>query len=301
MVSITNPHDLFFKEVESRRENVIDLIQGTCPPDLVNNLDFSTLSPDKTSYTTEELKEYFSDLVYNCQYRGKYPIKVSLLFEHKSYKPAYPHIQVLRYMLNIWDTQIKKQQSLTPVIPVVFYHGKEKWDMRPFPDYFKGLDAFLEQYIPSFHMVLTDTSRYPDNEIRDTLFAREANKILFLLMKYIFNTGYLKDHLKDILETGREFLKSREGLEFFKSILVYLFTTTEFTVDYIVNIADTISKEGGELAMTTAMKLKEEGKIEGILGLYEAGVKINVIARGMKMSVEEVKKILTDHGMIKDE
>ena len=47
----------------------------------------------------EELKEFYSDIVYNCKYDGKTDIKISLLFEHKSYAPDYPQLQLIKYMI----------------------------------------------------------------------------------------------------------------------------------------------------------------------------------------------------------
>lgn len=82
-----NPHDKFFKEIFSKKEEVQDLIINTLPKYLTNKIDFSSLQLDNTSYVDEELKTSFSDLVYNCIYKGKTTIKISLLLEHKSYRP----------------------------------------------------------------------------------------------------------------------------------------------------------------------------------------------------------------------
>ena len=118
-MSITNPHDLIFKQTQRHIENAVDYIKGTFPQNLVKNLDLAKLKLEESSYTTEELKEYFSDLVYQCTYKGTTEIKITLLFEHKSYKPQYPLLKLLQYMLNIWDRQLNKKQSLTPIIPVL--------------------------------------------------------------------------------------------------------------------------------------------------------------------------------------
>ena len=91
-----NPHDRFFKETFSKKEEVQDLVINTLPKQLSAKLNFTSLQLDNTSYIDEELKENFSDLVYNCKYKGKKTIKISLLLEHKSYKPDYIHIQLLK-------------------------------------------------------------------------------------------------------------------------------------------------------------------------------------------------------------
>jgi len=63
-MEIFNPHDKFFKETFSIRENVIDFLKGTFPEEIFKKLDLSTLTRDNNSYIDEELKEHFSDIVY---------------------------------------------------------------------------------------------------------------------------------------------------------------------------------------------------------------------------------------------
>ena len=118
-MNVTSSHDKFFKEIFSNKEEAVELLKGSLPKELVKNIDFSTLKADNTSYINEELKENFSDLVYDCMYRGKNEIKISILIEHKSFVPKYPHIQLLKYMLNIWETGIKQKKKLIPVVPVI--------------------------------------------------------------------------------------------------------------------------------------------------------------------------------------
>ena len=43
-------------------------------------------------------------------------------------------------MCNIWDTQVKQNKDITPIIPVVFYHGKKLWKYEPMHQYFNIID-----------------------------------------------------------------------------------------------------------------------------------------------------------------
>ena len=106
-MEIFNPHDKFFKETFSIRENVIDFLTGTFPPEIFKKLDLSTLTRDNNSYIDEELKEHFSDIVYTCYCKDK-ELKITLLFEHKSYSVTCPHLQLLKYLLKIWEANIKQ-------------------------------------------------------------------------------------------------------------------------------------------------------------------------------------------------
>ena len=101
MDEITNPHDKFFKEVFSGQEEVASFIRGGLKKDISEKIDTETLRIDNNSYIDSELDEYFSDVVYNCTYKNGEPLKIALLFEHKSYVPDYPHLQLNRYILNI--------------------------------------------------------------------------------------------------------------------------------------------------------------------------------------------------------
>jgi len=102
IMEIFNPHDKFSKETFSIRENVIDFLQGTFPEEILEKLDLFTLALDNNSYIDEELKEHFSDIVYTCFCENN-ELKMALLFVHKSYPITCPYIQVLKYLLKIWE------------------------------------------------------------------------------------------------------------------------------------------------------------------------------------------------------
>ena len=89
-ISINNSHDKFFKETFSNKEEAIDLLRNALPKQLLEKVNLASLQLDNSSYIDEELKESFSDLVFNCKFKGKTDIKIAILIEHKSYVPAYP-------------------------------------------------------------------------------------------------------------------------------------------------------------------------------------------------------------------
>ncbi|MEW5815072.1 MAG: Rpn family recombination-promoting nuclease/putative transposase, partial [Spirochaetota bacterium] len=169
---IQNPHDKFFKETFSDKANAADFIKGTCPPEVLKNLVLSTLTLEKSSYIDEELKEQFSDLVYSCQYGKKRNVSIVLLFEHKSYVPQYPHVQLLKYLLNLWKEDMNARKPLTVVIPLVLYHGRRRWRKRDFSTYFDTCDQEVRRFLPEFDYLLTDLSKFTDREIKEALFHR---------------------------------------------------------------------------------------------------------------------------------
>ena len=124
---LNNIHDSFFKNMFSVKENLQDLLQGTLPPELINKVHLDSLEYDPTEYVDRELDPYFRDINCNMLYGDK-QIKISLLYEHKSYPSKLIHLQLLRYILNVWESQAGSKQELIPVIAIVFYHGKKRWN-----------------------------------------------------------------------------------------------------------------------------------------------------------------------------
>ena len=88
------------------------------------------LDAEKDSFIDENLNETFSDLLFgvNINNRRSY---IYFLFEHKSYRSKNITFQLLKYMVEIWDSKNKNADSdwLPIIIPLVIYHGKERWNL----------------------------------------------------------------------------------------------------------------------------------------------------------------------------
>lgn len=233
-----------------------------------------------TAISMKNLKEFYTDLVFNCKYSGNIIIKVSILFEHKSYKPENEYLQLLRYILNIWDYSVKKKEKPPIVIPVIFYHGSKKWEVKPLSAYFKGVDNSLRQFIPDFKYIFTDIGEISEEIILKEKF-NNINKVMILLFKHIADEKYLKEKMVEIFSLVEEFFAGKKR-EIIITFLLYIMHTTEINKEYIRKCLNAISPEGGEIAMTTAMKLREEGKLEGI----QEGLK--------RKAFEDAKNMLLD-------
>src|SRR5664279_1690410 len=117
------PHDEFFKEIFGDLDHARDLLRGILSSDLQEILDLDHLRRENASFLTNQLAEDFADLVFACPTTGGTAL-VALLLEHKSWAPRHPHLQLLTYMLGIWEKAEKSGDALPPVIPVVLYNGQ---------------------------------------------------------------------------------------------------------------------------------------------------------------------------------
>lgn len=283
MSSLYNPHDKFFKDVFQDRENVIDFIRGVFPEQIKNKLNLDTIDIDNSSYVDEELSEIFSDIVYTCQYDGKTNIRISLLFEHKSYFDKYHKIQVLKYMVRIWESARKNRSELSPVIPVIVYHGSEEWHIRPLSECFIITDDYLKLFIPDFDYILSDFSRYTDDEIKNSLFSRVSLETAILLMKNIHDEDSLRKNLQDYLEISSLYFREEKGLIFMRSLIHYLYGAGDLSAKEVIGAMAAITSEGGTTAMSTATRLMEMGELKGIEKGREEGIETERIRTIKKM------------------
>jgi hypothetical protein len=125
-------------------------------------LNLETLQPAKDSFVDDELRDHFTDLLYETRLQDDTLAYVYLLFEHKSYSEPWTAFQLLRYMVRIWEYVLEQHQVtiLPPIIPLVVYHGEERWqvDVR-----FRQLVTAcppLADYVPDFRYELYDLSMY---------------------------------------------------------------------------------------------------------------------------------------------
>jgi len=123
MSEINNPHDAFFKQFLAKSEIAADFLRNHLPQDVLNLLDVSALELQKDSFVDADLQEHFSDLLYRAPLKTGENAFIYLLFEHKSYPDRWVAFQLLRYMVRIWENELRQAGSFSPIIPLVVYHG----------------------------------------------------------------------------------------------------------------------------------------------------------------------------------
>jgi predicted transposase/invertase (TIGR01784 family) len=164
---LNNANDKYFKGMMSLVGVVRAFAEQFLPRDVQDKLDLDTLEFDNTSYITDELSEFFADMVWKCQYKNGHQFaKISFLLEHKSYKPTHPHFQLLDYIRGAWRLQAGENKRPTVIVPIVLYHGKEPWEYEPLDSYFGVVEPELMRFLPSFDYILVNLQKYSDKVIK---------------------------------------------------------------------------------------------------------------------------------------
>ncbi len=278
---ITHPHDHYFKEIFTHKENAVDFVQHYLPPEVVKLLDVTTLEISKDSFVDSTLQELFSDLLYQVSLRNGQSAYIYLLFDHKSYVDNLVSLQLLGYMVRIWELWLKQQESerkelrkklrqqgesprleklfLPPIMPLVLYHGVDKWNVSTD---FTGLFELPEElrcYTPQYQYWLCDLSSYSDSEIKGVVMLQVG----LLALKYIHRQE-LKERLPEILKLVKEIGNKQTGLACFETLLRYLLSGAGHLNETELAQVVKESLEKGEVIMgTIAEKLILRGRQEG--------------------------------------
>lgn len=155
----SNIHDVFVRDTFSDPERAVVFLEEFLPQPLKNALDLQSLKVVSESYINEELKEHFSDLVFEISTTGNEPINIALLFEHKSRPDKYVLVQVGRYLFAHWAKQISLKKALRPVIPLVYYQGRKAWKAPALIELFPKLEKPIAEFIPDFKHLFFRTQR----------------------------------------------------------------------------------------------------------------------------------------------
>ena len=110
-MEIKKAHDKFIRDLMSRKEVVQDFLRYYLDEKLVKLLDLSTLEIKKDTFVDQELVEHFSDILYQLKFRNGQKTQVYVLIEHKSYSDSLVAFQLLRYMIRIWELELKQQSK----------------------------------------------------------------------------------------------------------------------------------------------------------------------------------------------
>ena len=127
-MKVINPHDKFLKETLSKKENAVEFLRNYLPSYISEMINYDKIEIEKDSFVTDELREFFTDLLYKIEIMGEEGF-IYLLFEHKSYPEKFIGIQLLEYLVQCWKAKIKQKEKLPIILPLVIYHGKQSWNI----------------------------------------------------------------------------------------------------------------------------------------------------------------------------
>lgn len=199
------------------------------PPAIHRNIDFVFFRKIDSAFVSGRFGVSFSDILYETRLTTGAPVRLIFLFEHKSYLPSLPiHLQLLDYMLQLWEDDIKNKRPISIIVPIVVYHGEKGWIQRPFSEYFHGIPEDWLAFIPSFHYWLTDLSRMPEQTIEEKPESTYLSN-LFLALKSSRDKKTIQKNLKKIITFGETSYPDDRTEMLFQSLVFYIIKITDMT------------------------------------------------------------------------
>lgn len=261
MGKIVNPHDKFFKEVYSDKERAIDFLRGFLPEEVAGRLNLGSIEIRKVSFIDEEMRESFSDILYEVEFAGSFGY-IYILFEYKSYPDRYTALQLLKYMVRIWELHLRQsaKPELPLIVPLVLYQGIGAWRCgNRLRDLLSTNDEALLTYTPDYRFLLFDLSVISDEQIR----TRVIGKVMMMALKYAMRDE-LPSKLFEILELLATVVDKQKGLQCLEALFRYLVQATDKLTKEDFKQALARMPEGDAIMSTLAEQWFQEGLEKGI-------------------------------------
>ncbi len=282
----TTAHDNFIRAILSDKEIAVAYFQSFLPSSLAKQLDFDTLTQIPDTYLSESLQKSMSDMVFSCALRNRSEsISIALLIEHKSYPDKYTPIQIGSYIFSGYEKQLKNNEPLSLIVPLLLYHGKGKWEYRKVSSLFPNSLSEWKQYIPDYDYIYNNLGGISDEEVE-----KLQNKFLLaslLALKYSFQKNWLAQNAIRILILSENVAENLQ-----RNLAVYLFANSNLNEQEIVNLLESLPLKLKETVMNTLDIVEEKGVKKGI----EMGV--TNVARNLLLNTDfSMEKIATLTGM----
>lgn len=251
------PHDAMFRQFLTQPDVARDFMEIHLPAELREICDLSTLTLESGSFVEDDLRQYFSDVLYSLKTRAGDGY-IHVLIEHQSTPDKHMAFRLMRYAVAAMQRHLEAGHKTLPlVIPVLFYAGKRS----PYPFSTRWQDEFddplLAEKLYSRAFPLVDVTIIPDEKIAE----HRSMAALTLLQKHIRqrDLAELVDRLTPILLTG--YLSSSQVV----SLIHYILQAGETSdaQSFIRELAQRVPQHGDAL-MTIAQQLEQKGIEEGI-------------------------------------
>ena len=255
-------HDRFVRALLSNPERAAAFLHDHLPKNIANRLDDKPPVAMEGSFIDQNLRLNQSDQLFQVHLKDNTQAFVYALIEHKSYcDPALP-LQLATYQIRIWQQYAQNKASrlcaLPPILPIVIYHGAQKWSAPPsLYDMIAGDDE-LRTYANRFSYHLRDLGNLDLEQLSN----HDELQAGLLALVYAFKKGDIEQVLVSILQA------MRDGSVLEKQLVQYIHHAYNIQPETMLNAAKRAKPERwealvGSLADTLIKQGREEGKAEG--------------------------------------
>lgn len=252
----STPHDAVFKRFLRHPETANDFLTLYLPEEIRQQCDFATLRLESASFVDEDLRAWYSDVLWSVQTTSG-PGYVYVVIEHQSSPDNHMAFRLMRYAIATMQRHLDAGHKELPlVVPMLFYHGATS----PYPFSLNWLDEFADpQMAKTLYgrpFPLIDVTAMPDDEIVQ----HRRVALLELMQKHIRQRDLsgITESLATLVMLG--YTNRRQLRVLFHYMLQYG-NTADPSV-FLRRLARRLPQYEERL-MSIAQKLKQEGWQEG--------------------------------------
>ncbi|MEX2442620.1 MAG: Rpn family recombination-promoting nuclease/putative transposase [Alkalispirochaeta sp.] len=326
-MEIHHAHDRFFRSFFSQPTHLPSLIRNALPAEVIATLDLNSLKLEPGTWIDRKNREHLSDLAASVDIVGQRSsegqdpsggsntgsgsnddfgrsAKVYILVEHKSYRDPAAVLQLLRYMVQMWSAEVRSggRIPLTPIIPVLLYHGPAGGVVESFSDLFpREMPEVLKRYQVNFGAEIFDLPATSANTLRGNPASRAA---LWLMRTARRGAEEALTELQAVLHGAEDRLSDEE----YQALARYLFETGELSAKELNGKIELLVHQWRirEGLLTTAEQLRKKGFEEGEeAGRYRertelaremltAGEEMEKVARYTRLTMEELQALVEE-------
>lgn len=174
MPAPTDPHDKLFRALLDDPARAGAFLRDHLPDAVRDQLaDDPAITPVDGTFVDDALRQHQTDRLFSAKLKDGRRALLYALLEHKAEPDAATPLQLLRYVVRIWerdaDGAANRLRALPPVIPLVIYHGRAPWSVPTALSAMIDAPAAMGPWLPDFRYEVRDLGRMADGELaRDT-------------------------------------------------------------------------------------------------------------------------------------
>jgi predicted transposase YdaD len=184
---------------------------------------------------------------------------VYFLFEHKSYPDRFVVLQLLRYIIEIWELYLKQHpqaKTLPLIIPIIVYHGKPKGKAIRLVDLIDLPHPDLACYVPTFDTAFYDFSPEADETIKGDIYLQ-----MFLLCLRAKNIPESREIFIQILLLLAQLPEDATSMHWIQFIFRYLSLNMDIERGVVHDLVkENVPRDKEGKIMTIAEQWKQEGE-----------------------------------------
>ncbi|MEZ6087882.1 MAG: Rpn family recombination-promoting nuclease/putative transposase [Pirellulaceae bacterium] len=269
---IQSPHDRLINQTLQQLDAARTLLANHLPHEVVRDLKLSTLARVDTSFIDRNLKRRFADRLFSIEVSDEVVkslglrtnfIYVLVLIDHKSTDEPWALIQMLGYIVRIWENQLDNAQPLVPIIPWVIYNGVRPWQTARSLEELIRVPANWKRYVPGLELPILDISRMDDA----TMVGEPVLQVAFTLLKY-GRSSQLDAVLRPLFQMLSQAISQHQAKDLLDTIKVYVMSVNrvvgEEKLNELVSEFWPVQPEAGSIADQLIKKGEVQGEARGV-------------------------------------